>query len=158
MDRIDIQAALTRNARQATQSSFSPTPQHLRMVTALWERMSQLYRNRWTAAEGPAILDGKPSQIFNLWLKKTAHLSTEDFARGMQRCEQLVQDAATNGGLAWPPTYAEFIGYCQPPKKESKPREQLVFARGLPEPKEHRANRNKKGIERCGAILDMLGE
>ena len=77
---------------------------------------------------------------------------------GMQRCEQLVQDAAADGSLAWPPTYAEFIGHCQPPKKDEVKAEHKILPRSLPEPKEHREKRRALGRERCGAIMDFLSE
>lgn len=76
---------------------------------------------------------------------------------GMTRCEQLASDAARENKLAWPPTYAEFIGYCQPPKADPKPPEHKTIPRtGLPEPKEHREKRRKIGMQKCRGLMDML--
>ena len=79
----------------------------------------------------------------------------------MERCEQLVKDGANGDGTTWPPTYAEFIGYCKPPKSDPKPPEhrtiESVFQR-LPEPKEEREKRRKLGMQKCKGLMDILSE
>ena len=79
----------------------------------------------------------------------------------MDKCESLVSDSASGSGTTWPPTYAEFIGYCMPPKpKESKPEHKIMKSvfEGLPEPKESKDKRKALGREKCKSLLDMLNE
>ena len=76
----------------------------------------------------------------------------------MTRCESLVEDAARDNKLAWPPTYAEFIGYCKPPKEAPTPAAYKVFPVGLPEPKEHRKARQEIGISKCKSLMDFLSD
>jgi hypothetical protein len=58
---------------------------------------------------------GKPSENFLLWTRKTAHISDDGFKRGFDMLEYRLKEAGRNGTEAWPPSYAEFIGYCEPP-------------------------------------------
>lgn len=95
---------------------------------------------------------------FSLWLRKTAHLSKDDFAVGMIKCESLVEDAARDNKLAWPPTYAEFIGHCKPPKDAPKPAAYRDFPVGLPEPKEHRKARQELGMSKCKGLMEFLND
>lgn len=76
----------------------------------------------------------------------------------MTHCERLVIDGAKSGGTPWPPTYGEFIGYCEPKKEPSIPAAYKTFARGLPEPEDVKVSRKKEGQRRCQGLLDMLDE
>lgn len=71
-------------------------------------------------------MNGQPSDNFKLWLRKTETLTRDDWARGFDTLEKIVRDAAASGEAAFPPTYAEFIGYCMKQTKDI----------GLPSPEE----------------------
>ena len=75
----------------------------------------------------------------------------------MARCEQLVQDAAArSAGTPWPPSYAEFIGYCKPQKEPKEPNEPKYFAKALPEPDEVKQKRRETGKKQCERLLGMF--
>lgn len=71
-------------------------------------------------------MNGQPSDNFKLWLRKTEALTLEDWARGFEALEKMVTHSAASGETAFPPTYAEFIGYCLKPVEDI----------GLPSPEE----------------------
>lgn len=99
--------------------------------------------------------NGAHSENFKLWCRKLDNLSDEDFARGFEQLEFMLKEAGREGRELWPPSYAEFLGYCEKPVGAAiaayKP-----FMPGLPEPKEHRQKRRELGMEKCSEILGML--
>jgi len=50
-----------------------------------------------------------------LWCRKTEDLSDDDWRRGFDRLEHDVRESGKLGEQAWPPTYAAFVGMCEPP-------------------------------------------
>mgnify|MGYP000442255477 CR=1 FL=1 len=59
--------------------------------------------------------NGKYSEGFLLWCRKTERLSDDAWKRGFEIVEFNVKDAAKSGDEYWPPSYAAFLGYCEPP-------------------------------------------
>lgn len=120
--------------------------------------------------------DGKPSENFLLWTRKTASISDEGFKRGFDMLEHKLKEAGRNGTEAWPPSYAEFIGYCEPPagskmySKNLTTIETQYDANGnllamiekpkdaLPEPEESKRKRLKAGHDAIGSMLSMFDE
>lgn len=73
--------------------------------------MTQLYRHKWTSAEGDILTDnGQPTDGFLFWCKKTAHLTDEQWRKGFEMLESEVEKNKREGKSSWPPSYAEFIG------------------------------------------------
>ena len=57
--------------------------------------------------------NGHYTQNFIFWAKKIGHLEDRQYQRGMRLVESMVKDAARTNEVLWPPTYAEFLGYCE---------------------------------------------
>lgn len=95
---------------------YSPTSRQERLVSALWQRMRQLFGSKWASQAGPAKLEnGRYSNEFLLWCRKLEGLTDAEYQRGFARLEYLVREAGRKGEDLWPPSYAGFLGYCEPP-------------------------------------------
>lgn len=57
---------------------------------------------------------GKPSENFLFWCRKTAHMTDAQWRRGMDHVENSVRESARQGDEVWPPSYAAFLGMCDP--------------------------------------------
>ncbi|MFD1216390.1 hypothetical protein [Microbulbifer celer] len=114
--------------------------------------MTQLFGHKWVSQEGEIRNErGEYSRNFLFWARKTAHLSDTQWRRGMDHVEYKVREAARQGGDdEWPPSYAAFLGFCDPrpgsqmyksfeplklPDKGAQERAQEAGARALDEMK-----------------------
>ena len=62
-------------------------------------------------------MEGKYSESFLLWCRKTESLSDDEWRCGFDELERRITADAGNGRESWPPSYAEFIAYCRPKVK-----------------------------------------
>ena len=69
--------------------------------------------------------DGTPSAEFRLWMRKTAHLTDDQFRQGMKLLESQEADARRSGDETWPPTYAAFCGLARMRTRPRDTREAL---------------------------------
>lgn len=115
--------------------------------------MASLYGYKWTSKEGESDSDLLDSYNFKLWLDKTVHLTNDQWRRGVDRCENDLRHSARRGDDCWPPSYAEFIGFCD----ESKTGIYKMFPKELQESDEDKSKRKReaeKGIKRLNSIFD----
>lgn len=84
------------------------------------------------------------SDTFLTWCAKTNHLSDEEWAKGMAKLERKVTADAANGNESWPPSYAEFVGYCRPTTSPDGKNSVAYIAFDDPE---HPSYEKPKGIE-----------
>jgi len=71
--------------------------------------MTQLYRHKWSSSEGEMLNpDGKYSDTFMLWCRKTEHLTDDEWAYAFESMERDIAKNKQNGVESWPPSYAEF--------------------------------------------------
>lgn len=148
-ERFRLQKDPTRN-----QEKYSPTLRQEKLINALWERMNQLYRHKWDKAEGPRRNENKKyTANFLLWCRKTEHIDDEGFKRGFDRLETDVREAGRQGDESWPPSYAAFVGYCEPPVGYAahKP-----FLKALPVSEQVRQERKAVGLTALEEILGGL--
>lgn len=112
--------------------------------------MTRLYGYKWTSKEGE--LDPR-SYGFRLWCEKTEEIPRDDWIRGFDRCESDLRHSAKVGDECWPPSYAEFVGFCDAPKKPK-----YFFNGGLlpepPELKEARMERGRAHMDKLKGIFD----
>ena len=121
-------------------------------MTAFWDLMTRLYGFKWTSKEG----EFNPEDYgFKLWIEKTGHLTDEQWKRGLKRCEDDLRQSAKTGTECWPPSYAEFIGFCDEQKKLAMYK---VFKPVLPEPPEHRSRRRNNGQKAVKRILSLFDD
>jgi len=64
------------------------------------------------------LVNGKYSGSFNLWARKTDHLTDEEWGIAFKELERKVVADAGNGRESWPPSYAEFVAMA---KKTNSP-------------------------------------
>lgn len=103
--------------------------------------MTTLYDHKWVSKQGELDVE---SYNFSLWCEKTEHLTNEDWARGIKRCEYDLTYAAKIGDdSVWPPCYAEFIGFCEEIKKPKY----FYGSALLPEPEEEEQKRKERGLK-----------
>jgi hypothetical protein len=101
------------------------TDRDKKFTAALWKRMGDLYKHRWASQEGEAKNhDGALSENFKLWARKTAKLTDDEWKIGIDEVERRVEKASSQGGDTFPPTYAQFLGYCRPSKSPDGTRSQ----------------------------------
>jgi len=75
----------------------------------------QIYKHRWLSQEGEAKNpDGSLTENFALWARKTSQLTDEQWRIGFDAIERRVSKLSALGKTAFPPTYAEFMGMCNP--------------------------------------------
>lgn len=117
--------------------------------------MAQLFGARWARSEGDALEGSDFTPRFLLWCRKTEALRDEDWARGFEVIEYRVGCAGRDEKAIFPPSYAEFVGLCQPPVGIAAHRK---FAPLQLEDKTAIQKRRAMGRERCSALLDFLGE
>ncbi len=108
----------SQNGAQNRPQSYKPESRQVTLINALWDRMEQLFRHRWSSAEGEKFKDGQLTQNFLMLCRKTEELTNEQWRRGFDQLEKRVSDAARQGDESWPPTYAEFVGLCQEHKEQ----------------------------------------
>ena len=114
--------------------------------------MISLYGHLWVNKEGKAGAGLFETRNFKLWEEKTEHLTDEQWKRGIDRCESDQMKNARGGKESWPPSYAEFIGFCD---EESKGIYK-VFPKVLPESAEYKSKRKRaaeEGIKRLNSIF-----
>lgn len=111
--------------------------------------MTRLYGYKWTSKEGELDVD---SYGFKLWFKETEHLTDEQWRRGVKRCEDEMRDRVKCGDESWPPSYVEFVEYCN--EKKNGTFKRFTFA--LPEPEKVKIERKKKGIEHTKKLLSIF--
>lgn len=136
---------------------YSPTSRDVKLVTALWQRMRQLFGHKWTSQAGPAKLaNGRYSPEFLLWCRKLHRLSDADYQRGFYMLEHRVREAAMLGEEEWPPSYAGFLGLCER-HHEAVAHKPFRRDRAL---EDHAAKERRRqlGMEQCGKLLDMLSD
>ena len=121
----------------------------LKWVVTFWDRMTRLYGYKWTSKEGE--LDTE-SYGFKLWLSETSHLTDDQWERGVKRCEDEMRAKVKIGDESWPPSYVEFVEYCNEKKNAAFRR----FKFGLPEPECVIRERKEKGVKHTRRILDMF--
>ena len=143
----------SQNEQGKTQNKYSPSSKQKRLVIALWERMTQLFGHKWESREGPSASEGYLSHSFLLWCRKTEGLTDDMWRRGFDTLEYRVREAGRYGDEIWPPSYAEFVGYCEPPAGYAAHKK---FPVGLPEPKSVREKRYEIGRQKCGDLLRNL--
>ena len=101
-----------------------------------------------------------------LWCSKTEALTPDDFAKGFERLEQILEENARNPEPKeiWPPSYAEFIGMAKEAKrtcgafKDMYERDVNGIAKRLPEPEYQRQQRKEKGLQHTSRILNMFDD
>ncbi len=118
--RQQLENLVSQNVKRHREEQRLISSECMKRVAALWIRMGQLYRNKWESQEGPLTIaqDGQEPQFSTnakLWARKTQYLRDEDFKRGFEELEFRVKQAGQKGDSVWPPTYAEFMGYCEKP-------------------------------------------
>lgn len=135
---------------------YSPQPRQVKLVAAMWERMTQLFGHKWISTEGePLNENGDLSENFVFWCKKTEDLSNEAWRRGFDRLEFQVRDSARQGDEAWPPSYAAFLGMCDEP--EVKALHKPFARRALPDKgAEERAR--KAGETELSRMLNLFDD
>lgn len=99
--------------------------------------------------------NGQLTPNFLLWCRKTEHLKGPDWVRGFEQLEWRVREAGRLGEEEWPPSYAAFVGYCEPPVGSQAHK---VFPKALPEPKEVIHRRKQQGREYCARLMSMFDE
>lgn len=139
----------------AKREKNSPSPRQRKLVTAMWERMSQIFGHKWASQEGEIReANGQYASRFLLWCRKTAHLTDEQWARGFRTLEQRVREAGRQGDVIWPPSYAAFLGFCE---EAPKARGHRYFDRSTAlEDKTERERRIEIGRRECKSILSMF--
>jgi hypothetical protein len=86
-----------------------------------------LFKSKWAYQEGEIKqTDGQYERNFLFWCEKLAGLTDEQWARGFERVEFSVREAARQGNEAWPPSYAAFLGYCDEPDKPDDPHKKAL--------------------------------
>ncbi len=115
--------------------------------------MTQIFGPRWVAQQGDVKTGERYSNNFLLWCEKTAPLAPEHWKWGLQALERRVAQCVAEDKTAWPPTYAEFLGLCQPPAPAPEHR---VFERLALEDKTAREKRRQLGMEKCGELLKIF--
>ena len=155
MDRIGNLMAQPEREPGSNAKKYLPKPRQLKLVSALWQRMSQLFPGRWESNQGSPKAGGSFSENFLFWSKKTERLTDEQWRRGFDKLEFNVKQASKDGKVSWPPSYAEFLGMCEscPGWSMHKKNDPI----GLPEPKQARKGRVKEGRKQCANILSILG-
>ena len=123
----------------------------LKWVVTFWDRMTRLYGYKWTSKEGE--LDTE-SYGFKLWLSETSHLTDEQWKRGVKRCEDEMRAKVKIGDESWPPSYVEFVEYCN--EKPNGTFKRFTFA--LPEPEEIKQQRKERGLEHTTKILSIFDD
>jgi len=122
-------------------------------MTLFWLQMAGLYGYKWTSTMGETGGDLRKSFHFNMWLDKTRELTLDQWQKGVDRCEANLRQSGKTGDECWPPSYAEFLGFCD---EESKGIYK-VFPAVLPESAEYKSKRKRaaeKGIKRLNSIFD----
>jgi len=56
--------------------------------------------------------EGNQTEQFRLWCRKCDTLTAKQIAQGIERVEYRCATNAQKGKESWPPSYAEFIGFC----------------------------------------------
>lgn len=117
--------------------------------------MSQIFGHKWASQEGE--IENKPGEYaFNFlnWVRKTQSLTDDQWRRGMEHVEWSVREAARQGEpRPWPPSYAEFIGYCETPPGSAMYR--LHEPRRLPD-KSARDRSKKLGEKTLDSLYEFL--
>ena len=139
------------SGQQQQRKIYSPSSKQVKMVSALWDRMTRLYGYKWTGKEGE--LDVR-SYGFKLWCEKTDDLGDDQWLRALNRCEKDLINAGKEGREMWPPSYAEFIGFAQPEKAPSGA--YRVFAPALPISDDMKASRKAAAEKGCQKLMSMF--
>jgi len=101
--------SLREPANRPEKHSELPTPRQIKLVSAMWTRMIQLYRHKWTSSEGEIFKDhGKFSDNFLLWTRKTADMTDDNWMTAFESLEGKIAADAYDGKDSWPPSYVEF--------------------------------------------------
>lgn len=136
---------------------YSPQPRQKKIVSAMWARMTQIYGNKWTSQEGePRQINGDDSARFILWCQKTDGLTDDQWKRGFENVEHEVRDKKRDGEIAWPPSYAEFLGLCDRDDTQKYIPEHKYFPPIGIEDKTTREKRRLLGIEKCGQLKGIF--
>lgn len=143
------------NDQSSRQGRYCPSSRQVEIVVALFDRMCQLFGNRWTSVEGEKMVDGKFTSNFLFWCRKTEGLEYEDWKRGFDRLEQSVILDASKGVTRWPPSYAEFIGLCRESKELAAHK---YFKASLPESEDSKRQRKEEARQRMAVIKSILDE
>lgn len=99
------------------------------------------------------IVNDQYSENFLLWCKKTANLSDDDWKRGFSAIEYRLKEAGRQGDTLWPPSYAEFLGYCEKPHGEAAYKS---FQKRLPVPPEFESKRKKAARKEIDSMMGMF--
>lgn len=82
--------------------------------------MLLIFGYAWERTEGPQKFDGKHTQPFLLWCEKTANLTDQQWADGFEVLENRVKQDIEIGRKAYPPSYIEFITFCNMKPKPTR--------------------------------------
>lgn len=145
------------SAAGESRRKYSPTSRQEKLVSALWQRMRQLFGHKWVSQAGPVKLEnGRYSPEFLLWCRKLEGLSDEEYQRGFHMLEHKVREAARQGDEEWPPSYAGFIGLCEKPVGSQAHR---IFDRSRAlEDKTEKERQRQVGIAQCSELLGMFDD
>jgi len=123
--------------------------------------MTDLYGELWLSRAGEIISEeGCHSQNFLLWCRKLSDLTEPQFKRGMDHVEYRIRLAAASDSKTYPPSYAEFDGFCKPAGQTAayKPVPSVLDPKNnLLESDAAKAERKRKGREGIAKMREELG-
>lgn len=94
-------------------SRYEPSVTQKRLVSALWTRMTQLYRWKWEKSEGPMLVGPTGQQVYSeqflLWCRKTDQLTPAQWKKGFASIEKLIDAERAEGKEPFPPSYHDFV-------------------------------------------------
>lgn len=119
--------------------------------------MASIFGSRWKSQQGD-ILDEKKRETKNFiqWCFKLDKVSDSQYDRAFEKIEYRAKQAAREDRIPWPPSYAEFLGYCESSANSHMYQNYNAYPLALPEPKADKDKRRAKGMEECKNILDMF--
>ena len=160
IDPVNLENKLQQKSPSSKDESLSkwrskPSEKQIKLVSALWARMSQLYRHKWDTSEGRILDDqGNYSDGFLLWCRKTESLTHDEWRRGFDVLEQEIREAERSGDNLWPPSYPAFIEKCQ---SRINAKMYKVFPATLQlEDKTTKEKRKEQGRQECQKLLSMF--
>ena len=116
MDKVNFN---TKNLLQKNQpgkpEKYSPNAKQKKLVTAMFSRMEQLFRGKWTSAEGPKLdVEGKFTDNCIFWWQVTWDLTDDHWRNAFKRIDQEIVSKLRSGDESWPPNYIEFLEFTKP--------------------------------------------
>jgi hypothetical protein len=111
-----------------------------------------LYGYKWTSINGEEF--DERSHAGQVWLNKTAHLTDQQWFKGVERCEKEMQSKLKTGDEVWPPSYIQFVEFCN--ERNTGANRRFTFS--LPEPEDVKRERKERGLQHTARILSIFDD